>query len=483
MRAHGAFARPVTTVEVFMSSFLLRAAPLAFAVALAGCATVPPDAGRVEVEALVGTRLGVPGKLSGGDAATADAPTRELLVRPLTPDAAVQVALLNNPTLQARLAGLGVNAAEVVQAQRLPNPRFAFGNKRNAEIATIDRALMVSVLALVTMPLAIEASQRQYDAAKLGAAGDVARLAHDTRRAWYAAVAAQESVRYFERVLVAADAARDLAQRMEAAGNFSALAKMREESFAAEASARLAEARLAATLERERLARLLGLDEGRPFTLPERLPDPPAQPLAAGAADEAVVDERLDVLAAKREAEAVAVRLGLTRATRFVNVLEAGYINESHTGEPRQNGYEIVLEVPLFDWGDARLARGEAEYLQSVARLRATALAARSELRASYAAYRTRHTLARHYRDDVVPLRQRIADESLLRYNAMLIGVFELLAEARLQIASVTAAIDASRDFWIADADLAMARSGTSFAAGEPVRAVTAAAPRTTGGH
>jgi len=466
-----------------MSFHSIRVAALAGVVALAGCATAPPDPGRAEVQALLQERLGASALLPDPDVAAGKAATRALLAHPLTADAAVQVALINHPEVAARLAGLGIAAADVAQAQRLPNPRFAFGNKRNAEITTIDRAVMINVMALLTMPLATDAAQRQYTAARLDVAADVARLAHDTKRAWIVAVAAQESLRYFEKVRLAADAARDLAQRMETAGNFSALARMREEAFAVDATASLARARLDAALARERLARLLALDgTGLDFTLPARLPEPPATPLAASDADGARLDERLDVLAARHDSQAVATRLGLTRATRFINVLEAGYINESHSGESRQNGYEIEIEVPLFDWGDARLARGEAEYARSVARLRATVLAARSELRASYASYHTRYELARQYRDAIVPLRQRIADESLLRYNAMLIGVFELLAEARVQIDSVTAAIDALRDFWIADADLAMARSGASVVA-EPSREASAAPMRVSGAH
>lgn len=466
-----------------MSFPTIRIAALWGALALAGCATVPPDPGRAEVEALVQERVGTSVTLPGADAAAGKEATRALVAEPLTADTAVQIALLNHPTVASRLAGLGIAAADVAQAQRLPNPRFAFGNKRNAQITTIDRAVMINVMALLTMPLATDAAQRQYTAARLDVAADVARLAHDTRRAWVAAVAAQESLRYVEKVRLAADAARDLAQRMETAGNFSALARMREEAFAVDATTRLARARLDNALARERLARLLALDgTDLDFTLPERLPEPPATPLTASDADGARLDQRLDVLAARHDSQAVATRLGLTRATRFVNVLEAGYINESHSGESRQDGYEIEIEVPLFDWGDARLARGEAEYARSVARLRATVLAARSELRASYASYRTRYDLARQYRDAIVPLRQRIADESLLRYNAMLIGVFELLAEARAQIDSVTAAIDALREFWIADADLAMARSGASVVA-EPSREASAAPVRVPGGH
>ena len=56
---------------------------------------------------------------------------------------------------------------------------------------------------------------------------------------------------------------------------------------------------------------------------------------------------------------------------------------------------------------------------------------ARSEVREAYGAYRTAFDLARHYRDEIVPLRKRISDENVLRYNGMLISVFELLADAR----------------------------------------------------
>ncbi|MBC7730507.1 MAG: RND transporter, partial [Bacteriovorax sp.] len=85
---------------------------------------------------------------------------------------------------------------------------------------------------------------------------------------------------------------------------------------------------------------------------------------------------------------------------------------------------------------------------------------ARSEVRAAYAAYRSSHDIARHYRDEIVPLKKRISDENQLRYNGMLIGVFELLADARSQIGSVNGYIEALRDFWLAQADLELALIG-----------------------
>jgi outer membrane protein TolC len=152
----------------------------------------------------------------------------------------------------------------------------------------------------------------------------------------------------------------------------------------------------------------------------------------------------------------------LTRSTRLVTVLEAGDANKSQTGEPRQNGFEIELEIPLFDFGATRAARAEATYMQAVHRAAAVATNARSEVRESYSAYRTAYELARHYRDDVVPLRQRISEENLLRYNGMLASVFDLLADARDQVATVTTAIEALRDHWIAETDLQSALTGRS---------------------
>ena len=196
------------------------------------------------------------------------------------------------------------------------------------------------------------------------------------------------------------------------------------------------------------------------------------------------MERRLDVQMAKLDAERMANSLGLTKATRFVNVLEVGYTNESETGERRKNGYEIELELPLFDWGDARVARAETQYRQAMARTAEIAVNARSEVREAYAAYRTAYDLAKHYRDEIVPLRKRIAEENVLRYNGMLIGVFELLADAREQVGSVNAAIEATRDYWLAETALQLALTGKS--PGSPMAMSRGAAPTTTapaGGH
>ena len=95
-----------------------------------------------------------------------------------------------------------------------------------------------------------------------------------------------------------------------------------------------------------------------------------------------------------------------------------------------------------------------ARTLAAANQLEATVRSAGSSLRQSYSAYRTAYEVARHHRDEVVPLRKVISEENQLLYNGMMISTFELLADARDQVSAVLAAIDAQQQFWLADAAL-----------------------------
>ena len=219
------------------------------------------------------------------------------------------------------------------------------------------------------------------------------------------------------------------------------------------------------------------------FRLPERLPDLPKAPRDITDLEATALKKRLDVQGAMQEAENIASALGLTKATGFISVLEVGYMRNSESGQPRQTGYEIELRLPIFDWGGARVARAEYTYMQAVNRAADTAVKARSEVREAYSAYRTTYDLARHYRDEIVPLRKRISEENLLRYNGMLISVFELLADARQQVSGVNAYIEALRDYWLSETSLNLALTGKSPGAISVGGSASAAAGDAQPGH
>lgn len=433
------------------------------AMVLTGCASFSPDGGFDKVADLTRERTGqnATWQRSTADIDSAQARVAELLQQPLTAERAVEVALLNNRGLQARFADLGIAEADLVSAGRLANPSIGFTHLRGGGITEIDRSIMFSVLSLLTLPAARQIEQRRFELAQVQAASDAVGVASDARQAFFNAVAANDLVNYYVQVKEAAEASNELARRMVQAGNFSQLAQLRQQSFDADATAQLARARHQALAARERLVRQLGLQgEQLGFRLPARLPDLPVAPTDPQDAERTAMDKRLDILMARRSADAAARQLGLTKATRFVNVLEAGYANKSQTGEPRQNGVEISVELPIFDFGSTRTARAEATYMQSVHHAAETAVNARSEVRESYSAYRTAYDLARHYRDEVLPLKKRISEENLLRYNGMLLGVFELLADSRDQVISVSAYVEALRDYWIAETHLQTALTG-----------------------
>ncbi len=433
------------------------------ALILTGCASFSKDGGLDAVSALTSERIGQTAQFAKTGSAAQDGETmmRQLLSKPLTADNAIRISLINNPGLQASLAELGVAEADLVQAGRMRNPGFSFGRMRGGEDVEIERSIMFDLVGLLTIPMRSKIEGRRFEQAKLEAASQAVRLAADSRRAYFNAVAARQTMLYMEQVGEAAEAGAELAKRMARVGNLSKLDQARQQVFYADASAQIARARHNATATREQLTRLLGLwGDNAAFTLPDRFADLPKVPAGMAGIESQAVSQRLDLQMARRDVEATASALGLSRATGFINVLDAGYTNKSETGKPRSNGYEISIELPLFDWGTSRTAKAEALYMQAVHRTADTAIRARSEVREAYSAYRTAHDLARHYGDEVVPLRKKISDEVLLRYNGMLTGIFELLADAREQIGSVNTSIEAQRDFWIAETDLQAAING-----------------------
>ncbi len=434
------------------------------ALVLGGCATFSQDGGIDTVVNLTRERTGQtvqPARTDSeraGNAKTVEA----LLAQPLSADGAVQIALLNNQGLRASLSELGIAEADLVQAGRMRNPSFSFGRMRGGENVEIERGIMFDLLGLLTMPIRSNIEQRRFEQEKLQVALQAVVLAGAARKAYFNAIAAQQAAHFMAQVGKAAEASAELGRRMARVGNWSKLDAAREQAFHADAVAQMARVQHNALAAREELARMLGLwGTQTVYQLPERLPDLPKSPNAIDDIETQAMQQRLDIQMARRDAETTASALGLTRATGFINVLHAGYANKSETGAVRANGYEVELELPIFDWSGSKIAKAESIYMQSVHRTADIAVLARSQVREAYSAYRTTYDIARHYRDEIVPLRKKISDEMLLRYNGMYIGVFELLADARDQINSVNAAIEAQRDYWNAETDLQLAINGS----------------------
>jgi outer membrane protein TolC len=444
---------------------------------LAGCASVGIDDALKETNSsasqFTGGKLELSRTREQREARTAL--SEELLGKSLSQDDAVRLALANSPAVQALIAQGWADIAAANQTSRLPNPVFTFERMRLGDELELGRLLSFGLVDLILLPRRLSISRSQAAQAQVQLTGTVVDQVTQVRQAWVRAVAAQQSLQYAEQVNESAEASAELARRMQRIGNFSKLQRARQQVFYADATTRLALARHTATAAREALVRALGLDDAQAarLKLPERLPDLPRAPREPGDVAATASEQRLDVQQARAQLEVAGKSQGVNLMSTFIDV-DAGvrrdtvFDNAQGTRGTRR-GFELDIRLPLFDWGSAQRDALDARALAAANRYDATVRGATSQLREAYSAYRTAYDIARHYRDEIVPLRQTMADENVLRYNGMLIGVFELLAEARDQIASVNNAINAQQQFWLADAALAASVIGKPMTTAAPM--------------
>ena len=448
-------------------TWLRLSTALATALLLAACATFSPDGGIENVAAFADRELGkrVVVLRSEDEARAARAAIERLLKRPLTADAAVQIALLNNRGLQAAYNELGIAEANMVAASLPPNPTVSLSRIAGSGELEIESRIVASILALATLPARAEVASQRFRQAQLRAIAETLQVATDARRAWYRTVAASELAGFLSQAQSAAETAGKLARRLGETGALNKLDQAREQVFYADITTRVALARQGANSERERLIRALGLwNADLDVRLPRALPGLPARPKMLPAIEREAIRRRVDLQIARIEVELLAKSYGLVQATRFVNLLEVAGVSKKTRDVDgdivRQRGVEVEFQIPLFDFGEARVREAEQTYMAAVNRLTEKAVNVRSEARDAYRAYRAAYDIAAHYRREVLPLRQIISDETMLRYNAMQIDVFSLLAEARQRVAATAATIEAQRDFWLANTNLSVAVVG-----------------------
>jgi outer membrane protein TolC len=439
------------------------------ALLLGGCAGIDFEAGAQAVRALTAPQLGTLQMHRIESAAEREAAaqrSRALLARELDGAAAVELALLNHRGLQAALAELRIAAADVAQAAAPPNPVLGLARIKGGGEVEIERGLHWAIGRLLTLPQARRAALAHEEQQRLQTAAQVLATAAQARRAWVQAVAAEELRVQAERAMDAAAASAELARRMAQVGNFNRLQRVREQRFGAEAALDLARAESQAAAAREALVRALGLwgDQLALLKLPSRLPPLPGEPADRAELERIAIEQRLDLRAARAAAEAAEAALGSQRLAALAAGTSLGleWAQAKMPGEAaeRHRKIELGIELPVFDAGTARIARSQAVRDQAQHRLAELAVEARSEVRSAHAAWRHAWDIARHHRDELLPLQAAIAEENLLRYNGMLIGVFELLADARSQIVAVQRAIEATRDYWLAEIDLDAALVG-----------------------
>ena len=440
---------------------------LAVVIGTLGCAATSPAPAFHDVAAVVEKRSG---HHLAWDAGTeedthVDRAVQQMLAHELTVDEAVQIALLRNESLLAIYEELGVGQADLVQAGLLRNPVFGV-SVVPSEHDTLDPPIVGSVamdfLDLLTLPARTTIAATELEAVKMRVGDAVLDLAAKVRSAYFGFVGAGQVVAMRRTILEAADAAAELAQRQHDAGNLNDLDLANEQALDAQVRLDLTRAEGEATAAREQLTQLMGLwgTQTQWRTL-QRLPELPPDEGPLDHVESLAVAQRMDLDARRREFEALARIESFVQSTRWVGTLQAQLEwDPTIQGAHNALGPGIELSLPIFDQGQASIARVRALRRQSEHRLNALAVEVRSQVRLARDRVALTRKLVEGYRSALVPLRERVVALAQQQYDAMLLGVYQLIAAKQGEVDAYREYIEAARDYWVARSDLERAVGG-----------------------
>jgi cobalt-zinc-cadmium efflux system outer membrane protein len=434
-------------------------------VAVTGCATLDQRAGFSDVSTTVETRSGKRMVWNLGTELDAQAAQEvdALLHSTLTADRAVQVALLNNRELQALYAELGVAQADLVQAGLLRNPVFdgaAHFFIGGGGPAKLELRAVLDFLDVFYIPLRKRVAAARFAEAKLQVTGAVLDFAATVQAAFYRYQADEQLLELLQTIVQALALSLEVSQRLHAAGNITDLDLARERALVEEAKLELRATEVAARQSREELNTVLGLwGPQTAWQSDRRLPDLPAQPLQFDGLEARVLQQSLALASARQRMIVAGEQLGVTRATALVPEASLGPGAEREDGR-WSLGPEVSFPLPLFDQGHGRIGRAMADLRRAQQEYYALGVRIRATIRAVRERAQGAQDRALYYRDILLPLRERIVNETQLQYNAMQRGVLDLLRAREQQMRAAIAYIDTLRDYWLARTDLGLLLSG-----------------------
>jgi cobalt-zinc-cadmium efflux system outer membrane protein len=389
---------------------------------------------------------------------------RQLLRKPLTVETAVQIALLNNRSLQATFEEIGLSAADLIEAATIPNPKIDLAIRfpdKPPSGTYIDYSAALDFLSIIMIPLKKRVAKDQLEAVALRVADETLELVSQVKGAFYSLQASQQLLKRFQLIADTSAASLDLAQRQHEAGNITDLAMAQQQASYSRSRLDIATTEAEIRRNREKLDRLLGLwGADTDWQIAGELPEVPSSEVPMRSLERLAISQRLDLQADYLHFTSQVKNLGLTKAFRLLGALDFGIESERETDSQTRTGPTFAIELPIFNQGQARIARGEAALRQSQDRFEALAVDIRSQIRELRDELASKREIARFYKDELLPGQRRILNESLINYNAMAIGNFELFTTKAEEARTEREYIEAVRDYWMTRAELERAVGG-----------------------
>jgi cobalt-zinc-cadmium efflux system outer membrane protein len=433
-----------------------------------GCAGTSPKPAFDETAKEVAARTGqkIVWNQAGDDDAAAKKKVNELLSRELTVSAAIQIALLQNRELTATYEDLSIAQADLVQAGLLANPVFQAGlSFPVAGNASTGGGLSVSqdFMSVFLLAARKRIAEAELFAAEMRVGNAVLETTNHVQSAFYSLCAAQQIVGMRKVILEAGDVAVDLARRQHEAGNISDLDLASQEVAYEQVRTDLVRSEADVITARETLTRLLGLaGDGPKFSVADTLPElPPTDSDDFTKLESLATSRRMDLLAARREGQAIAHALDMAESWRFVS---GAAVSGSYERSPE--GFSVAgpgagVELPVFDQKQAAIAKLAARLRAAHARESAMTVDVRADVRAAHGRMKAARVVVERYTRVVVPLRRKVVALSEEQHNAMLLGAYQVLVAKQNEVTAYSDLITALRDYWTARAELERATGGS----------------------
>jgi cobalt-zinc-cadmium efflux system outer membrane protein len=314
---------------------------------------------------------------------------------------------------------------------------------------------------ILLLPLRKRVAAAQFETAKMRVGHEILAVAAEVRAAFYQHQGDQQLLDMRRTVAVTMERSAETALLMNEAGNISNLDLANEQAQHVEAKIELARAQTDAIESREKLSKLMGV-WGRytEWMVKARLPNLPDREVSASGLESRAVAQRLDLAAARAGFIAKARSLGFARVEAIMEGAEITAHFEREQEGDASIGPSLSIPLPIFNQGQPAVARARSKLRQSQQHYLALAADIRSDVRAARDRMLLLRSQVEYYKSAVLPIRNRVVNESQLQYNAMQIGPIQLLQAKQEEVRTGADYIETLRDYWVARAELEKAVGG-----------------------
>lgn len=387
------------------------------------------------------------------------------VAKELTADSAIQVALLNNPKIQAIFEEIGIARADLVEAGLLSNPSFSI-EVRYPHIkdfhTNIEYLITSSLLDIFLIPLRTRLAAIEFEQTKLKVSNEILSLAFDVRETYYELALEKKKIRYIQSVVELTGISSEIVSKQINTGNVNTLEFQLSKSRLLEAELELAKSQAEIIRLSEKLNRLLGFNEEICLIIPDYLDGIDYQGFDICTLELIAIEERLDLQVARFEIARLGRMLGLKEWWTYTN-LQGGLAGERDPDGTNLIGPGFSGELPIFNYGQAARMRLFAQLRQAQDRLAELEIQVRSEVREAHKLLMSYLKIINDYQNRLLPMQSKISASSEELYNVMGLGVDKLLENKRMEVVANQNYTQSVKQYLVARVKLDRALGGYLF--------------------